>query len=168
MCQNNADEIRCVEREAQRERVCVQEEHRVPGPAAPTFDTTLPRPKASHELSNKFPELARIYELVRTTRIPNYHGARIPLSHGLNIGAWRASQEKFTDHQLVDFLDFGFPTGFIGTNIPTFNLSNHSFGAMAGPFHISPFNEWFRVNPMLTRPKSDSNKLCVMLDLVFP
>ena len=93
------------------------------------------------------------------------------------MAAWKESKHKFTDHQLIDFLDFGFPTGFIGTNIPTLNLANHSsalmhpqaindflgteldFGAMAGPF---------RTNPMLTRPKRDSNKLRVVLDLSFP
>ena len=92
---------------------------------------------------------------------------------------------KFTDHQLVDFLDFGFPTGFLGTDIPTLHVPNHSsalcqpaavsdyiqteagFQALAGPFHSPPF-DWCRVNPMMTRPKRDSHKLRVVLDLSFP
>ena len=92
---------------------------------------------------------------------------------------------KFKDHQLVDFLDFGFPTGFLGLDIPTLHVPNHSsalgqpaavneyiqaevgFQALAGPFHSAPF-DWCRVNPMMTRPKRDSHKLRVVLDLSFP
>ena len=117
---------------------------------------------------------------------PTTGGARTPLIHGLNIPAWRENRHKFVDHQLVDFLDFGFPTGFQGFDIPTLNLPNHSsstanpshfsayiatelrHNALAGPFRDQPFKEWFRTNPMLTRPKRDSNKLRVILDLSFP
>ena len=39
---------------------------------------------------------------------------------------------------------------------------------MRGPFTAPLFNEWWRTNPLLTRPKKDSLDLRVILDLSFP
>ena len=41
-------------------------------------------------------------------------------------------------------------------------------GAMVGPFSEPPFVPWCRNNPLLTRPKKDSQELRVILDLSFP
>ena len=77
---------------------------------------------------------------------------------------------------------YGFPSGHQGHVIPAAGLNNHSsalkslvnvqaylkkemsLGAMVGPFQKAPFEPWTRSNPMLTRPKHDSNELRVILD----
>ena len=41
-------------------------------------------------------------------------------------------------------------------------------GALMGPFQSSPFEGWFRTNPLMTRPKRDSVDMCVILDLSYP
>ena len=38
-------------------------------------------------------------------------------------------------------------------------------GAMLGPFDRSPFHPWMQINPLLTRPKGDSQARCVIKDL---
>ena len=58
-----------------------------PGPQAPAADAILPRPEASVEFHSSHPHLARIYDVVRAVGVPNYRGARVPLTHGLNINA---------------------------------------------------------------------------------
>ena len=157
-----------------------------PGPGAATPLQVLPRPQPTDELTRNCPRLASTYQAVTASRVPNYRGARVSLDHGLNITEWRNNIYKTTDPQLVDFLDYGFPTGFEGTQVPTLDIPNHSSSiahpshvhdyiatelrheALAVPFSRPPFREWFRVNPMLTRPKRDSLKRRVVLDLSFP
>ena len=83
-------------------------------------------------------------------------------------------------------LEFGFPSGYRGEKVPAMDLANHSSGrknpreikkflekeqshhAMIGPFKEKPFDQWFRNNPILTRPKRNSDSLRVILDLSFP
>ena len=150
--------------------------------------TTNPllRPQVSSEFAERYPQEAHIYSTVREKGAPNFRGARMPLSHKLNIPEWRRLAFKFNDAQLPDFLEFGFPTGYISCDVPTLGLDNHasaarnplqikhyietelSHRAIMGPFSQPPFQDWFRTNPMLTRPKRDSDKLRVILDLSFP
>ena len=157
-----------------------------PGPGAATALQVLPYPRPTDELTRFCPSLANTYQAVTASPVPNYRGARVSLDHGLNITQWRKNIHKTTDPQLVDFLDYGFPTGFEGNQVPTLDIPNHSSSiahpthvqdyivtelrhkALAGPFSCPPFREWFRVNPMLTRPKRDSLKRRVVLDLSFP
>ena len=83
-------------------------------------------------------------------------------------------------------LEFGFPSGHLATEVPDLGLVNHasatrnpvqvgkfiekeiSHGALAGPFSDPPFTQWYRNNPLMTRPKRDSDELRVILDLSFP
>ena len=130
--------------------------------------------------------MAQTYEAVRKVGVPNYRGARRPLDHGLNIAAWRKYENVIADKSLIDHLEFGFPAGYQSTQVPTLGLSNHSsavkhpshvekyidvelsHNALLGPFDKSPFQDWFRWNPLMTRPKRDSDDLRVILDLSFP
>ena len=41
-------------------------------------------------------------------------------------------------------------------------------GVLTGPFTTPPFQAWFRNNPLMTRPKRNSDDLRVILDLSFP
>ena len=40
--------------------------------------------------------------------------------------------------------------------------------AIMGPFEHSPFSPWYRTNPLMTRPKRDSQDRRVILDLSYP
>ena len=65
---------------------------------------------ASHFKSSN---LSLIYSAVRETGIPNAIGARKPLPTELNLEAW---EFYLGDHdpQLLDFVKYGFPMGYIG------------------------------------------------------
>ena len=154
--------------------------------AAPKSEQLLIRPAAAPILVAKAPDISRTYEMVRRCAVPNYRGARVPLKSNLNIQAWRDSAHIHGDHQLPDLLEFGFPAGHVSLNQPVVGLTNHAsalrnpghvaaylqkekrLGAMSGPYTAEPFTEWFRNNPILTRPKRASTDLRVILDLSFP
>ena len=157
-----------------------------PSQSSKTADKLLARPNSSKVLIEKYPDLTRIYDTVRSSGIPNYRGAQLPIPSGLNINQWLANQHKFSDKSLIDFLRYGFPASYEIDSQPICNLSNHSsalshkthvehylhtelgFNALLGPFDTTPFDEWCRTNPLMTRPKQDTDKRRVILDLSFP
>ena len=157
-----------------------------PGPAALDAASAMPRPRASREFSRTNPDLARIYNTVAASGVPNYRGARIPLSHGLNVAEWRRCEHLLDDKSLVDMLAFGFPVGYQASEPPALGVRNHSSAvrnplhvhkylqvershqAIAGPFRAPPFRPWFRTNPVMTRPKRDSTDFRVILDMSYP
>ncbi len=56
---------------------------------------------------------ARIYDIVQSTGIPNFIGAKIPLLHGFNISHWRPYLVDYTDDPvLCDMLDYGWPVNY--------------------------------------------------------
>ena len=83
-------------------------------------------------------------------------------------------------------LEFGFPVGYMGNQPPDTKATNHSSAtnfpqhvdkfirtelehqAIMGPFEHSPFSPWYRTNPLMTRPKRDSQDRRVILDLSYP
>ena len=155
-------------------------------PVSPPPPVMLQRPSYMHAFSSKNPSEAHTYDLVRAVGLPNYRGARIPVIHGLRIDQWRAHEHLIPDKSLVDMLEFGFPAGFTGDTHPAVNLVNHSsatrqprhvkkyidteiaHNALIGPFDVPPFQPWTRINPLMTRPKKDSDDMRVILDLSFP
>ena len=130
----------------------------------------------------------KIYDIVRSTGIPNYLGARIPLPHALNVPVWRQYLANFTqDRLLCDFLDFGWPANYTAAAIPTSASTNHGsalafpqhvssyleteleHGALLGPFDTPPFAPWFQVNALMSRPKkSTDNARRIIMDLSWP
>lgn len=126
-----------------------------------------------------------LYRRVIAYDLPNYLGARIPLRHNLNIKLWRRLLEGYWELDLVDFLDYGFPIGYISNEIPSATLHNHgsatrhgqhvtnyiakelSFGALGGGFTAPPFT-WLAVSPLMTREKKNSTERRVVVDLSFP
>ena len=138
----------------------------------------------STEVDNDTNNIFGIYSTVLASGIPNYRGARIPLSHKLNIVAWR--QYYPNNPVLVDFLEFGFPLSYCLPYMPTPAFSNHSsavhfprdidayikteldHNAIQGPFPQPPFTPTFQTNALMTRPKRASDTRRVILDLSFP
>ena len=128
-----------------------------------------------------------IYDAVQEKGIPNCMGPRIPLPTNLNISAWeRYAQDDHEDAQLIDFIKFGFPLGYLGPPSDTSHIPNHDsaqkfpdhvdrfvheetqHGAFLGPLKAPPFLEWSHTSPIMSRPKSDSTKRRVITDLTFP
>ena len=128
----------------------------------------------------------RIYDVVRSTGVPNFLQARMPLPHQLNIPRWRHYLTGHTDIALVDLLEFGFPVGF-SPNFPlTSTPMNHasatnypeqveqylakevSCHAMLGPFRTAPFWPWLHTSPIMTREKKQSSRRRIILDLSWP
>ena len=51
----------------------------------------------------------KIAEVISSTGVPNYRGARIPLISSLNIEAWETYLRDYPDPLLIEYLKFGFP-----------------------------------------------------------
>jgi hypothetical protein len=90
------------------------------------------------------------------------------------------------DISLVDFLQFGFPIGFDSNHTLQSTDQNHASSlnypahvqaylkkeadehSMLGPFPAKPFWPWCHINPVMTRPKKNSDDRRVILDLSWP
>ena len=148
---------------------------------------TWPFPSTVFSMSNDFSHYTAIYDAVRATGLPNCLGARIPLPSSLNLEAWRLYIDTDTDEvDLLQYLQFGFPLGYLGPISPTHDTQNHDSasrfpahidhfistekeaGAMIGPFNAPPFAPWVHVSPLMSRPKADPGKRRVITDLTFP
>ena len=157
-----------------------------PGPAVLSGSQALRRPTASAAWETVHPDLAILYTQVIAYGVPNYRGARRRVPSALNIDAWRSREGDLVDTSLVDCLEYGFPIGFTGQVPLVSDIPNHSLAranplqvrkyldteadhlAIAGPFTAKPFTPWYRNNPLMTRPKRDSQDIRVILDLSFP
>ena len=158
---------------------------RFPSPTdAPGPDRSVQRPNASATFRQACPVQAGMYDAVTSSDKPNFLGAQVPVQHALNIQAWRKYQHLLEDQTLVPKLEFGFPVGYMGNQPPDTKATNHSSAtnfpshvdkfielehkAIMGPFENSPFSPWYRTNPLMTRPKRDSQDRRVILDLSYP
>lgn len=64
-------------------------------------------PQPAQVLLDSCPTFAKLYSTIKDTNIPNYLGARIPVSSGLNILQWRLALVNYHDQDLCDLLEFG-------------------------------------------------------------
>ena len=126
-----------------------------------------------------------IHALVRATNKPNYMEARLPVKSQLNMSEWKSRLTQYWDKQLLQLIEFGFPLDF-NRNCPLrCEGSNHSsaveypsdvdayikeeteFQAILGPFSQNPI-EGGHCSPFMTRPKPDSDRRRVIIDLSWP
>lgn len=132
-------------------------------------------------------ELFQIYQRLRATGLPNMMGLRIPVPSMLNIHIWESSATGHQDDAYVlDGIRFGFPLHYTGPALYRENREAHSSAqqhwthvnryvevelqnkALIGPFAVPPFVPWTNISPIMTRPKSDSAKRRIIVDLSFP
>lgn len=137
-------------------------------------------PEPTHSARMTFPTFCDIYSRIKATQSPNFVTARIPLDSDLIIPTWRQELAGYHDILLCDFLEFGWPLGYHAETCPDSTDKNHlnhisefisnelSHRAVLGPFHQDPFQPWVRYSPIMTRPKRDSDKRRVILDLSYP
>ena len=140
--------------------------------------------RAPHNI-NSLDEYLRITDTIRSTGVPNYACARIPLISGLNIDEWERELRDYHDPLLLQYLKFGFPLSLVHPqDLSNTTVSNHhsadqfpdaiqeylqkecSLGAMLGPLDQVD-SEHFHCSPLLTRPK-DKDKRRVILNLSHP
>lgn len=128
-------------------------------------------PSIAEEARSVDPDFARLYDAVKKLNVPNFAGARIPVSSGLNIPTWVALLQQYHDAELCHFLQFGWPLGYYSQKVPESVTTNHpsalaysqhidefihtelTFSALTGPFDVVPFTPWCRISPLMTRPK---------------
>ena len=111
----------------------------------------------------------------------------MPVPSTLNVEAWRKYVDNTTDERdLLQYVQYGFPLGYMGPATPTENIDNHQSadrfpthvdnfiiteaeaGVLLGPFNSPPFTPWAHVSPLMSRPKTDSHKRRIITDLTFP
>ena len=141
------------------------------------------------EISTKLPKHvlnARVlFDTVIATDKYNFQEAKVRVPSGLNIAAWHSYLEDYHDKQIVKYLEYGWPISFNRAShlVPTWKP--HPSGsahpesvnfyidtelgheALLGPFDGSPVNH-LHTSPIMTRPKKDSDKRRIVLDLSWP
>ena len=156
-----------------------------PRPYLAQFKDYFRRPLPTSSLQQQSVSDYDIYTQVIKHNRPNYIGAKLDLNPQFPVKTWDDMFASYPDKQIVEFMRFGWPTSFMGDQIPILSLPNHassihqpdavqsflnkevSLKGLAGPFTESPF-EWLRSNPMMTREKKQSDEYRVILDLSFP
>lgn len=131
--------------------------------------------------------LSVIYEKTRATGLPNAMKARQLLPSNLNIDNW----EKYIDdspdeRELLSFIKYGFPLGYMGPTSDTEGISNHKsatdfpiqvdhfiskeldMGGIMGPLVKPPFKEWCHVSPLMSREKRGTSEGRVIIDMTYP
>ena len=127
-----------------------------------------------------------MHRSVALTGEPNYRVARIPVFSALNIAKWRELLQHYPDNVICDFLEFGWPIGYMSDTLPIFDLRTHRgaltfpdqvnaylskevrLGRIAGPFDKAPFMQGFVLSPLNTVEKRDSEERRVIVDLSWP
>lgn len=141
-------------------------------------------PHTTQQAKVVFPEFTELYEAVKEYNVPNVVGARIEVKSDLVIMNWANLLKDYHDNAIC--LAYGWPLGFYAKNMPVSVAKNHpsalaypvhidqylatemQFKAIEGPMDTPPFHPWMRISPLMTRPKKESEKRRVIVDLSFP
>ena len=156
-----------------------------PGPYLHLFPPRLDRLPATQHFRSRYPVLVSLYEQVVQHKLPNYLGARTPVTDNFDQQVWDDLLQGHADRQVTQFMLFGWPTSFMGSTIPTLDLDNHTsslvhpqavhkfitkevaLGGLIGPFS-QPLFSWTCRNPLMARPKKESTDMRIILDLSYP
>lgn len=143
-------------------------------------------PNTTSEAATAYPQFCELFQDVKSFNLPNFLGARRTLSSGLNLEAWETSLEGYHDSEICSFLRYGWPVGYHKETPPVSIKDNHpsatahaqhirqfiqdeiAHEAIIGPLKSPPFKPWTLTSPLMTRPKKNSEKRRVIIDLSFP
>ena len=142
---------------------------------------------SSLRLSSSFPNFLDVHRSVALTGEQNYRVAWIPVFSAFNIAKWHELLQHYPDNVICDFLEFGWPIGYMSDTLPIFDLRTHrgaltfpdqvntylskevQLGRIAGPFDKAPFMQGFVLSPLNTMEKQqDSEERRVVVDLIWP
>lgn len=131
--------------------------------------------------------VTKIYNTVKAFGLPNSLGAKVPLNSSLRLQNWQALATAHSlDDWLLPMLQYGFPLQYSGPAPTTNHVKNHTSavqypshvskyifkelaeGALAGPYDHHPFPEAQYTNPIMSRPKGNSQDRRIIVDLAFP
>ena len=130
-------------------------------------------------------QLKDIFETAAAHGAYNAKGARVRIPSGLCIEAWQSYLSDYHDRNLVDFLAYGWPINFDrgselhlsdfnhpsavqhNADIEFYITTELGFQALAGPFDRPPV-PFLHTSPLMTRPKKDSERRRVIVDLSWP
>ncbi len=108
---------------------------------------------------------------LQTVSGPNAFTLRIPVPSALNISEWRSRLHNYSDPELCDFLEFGWPVSYVSSTPPVSSQQNHGsalsspqiiesfldtechLGATRGPFITNRLRRFGRKSPS-NRPQS--------------
>ena len=118
---------------------------------------------------------------------PNFLGARLSVPTSLHLSLWRSLLTEYSDVEVCDFLEFGWPIGYNYHGVlPSSDFRNHkgaldfpsavdsylstelALGSVCGPFARNPFVAPIALSPLNSVPKPDSNERRFILDLSWP
>ena len=151
---------------------------------ADTIDEKWPKP-TKHALTEAANHMS-IYNVVKSSGLPNYLDAQIVIPSDIKPDAWEARLVGYHDVEIVQFLKYGWPGGYVSKTLPEPAVRNHPSalayqkdvdrfvhkeldkGALLGPFDAPPFYEWSQVSPIMTRPKKDTDSRRIIIDLSYP
>ena len=129
-----------------------------------------------------------IYYLVRTISRHIVYARSLPICwllafHSRMHLVWRAYLTNYADHNVMDFLEFGWPINYGGGFLPSSTSQNHqsalaysydvnqtelSYKAIAGPFQYNPLHEDLVISSLQTVPKPSVTRHRVVMDLSCP
>ena len=121
----------------------------------------------------------------------NFEGCRFPLNTNLNIDYFRFMLDGYSDFEICDFLEFGFPIGYFGkvqqqeftslqfvknhkgakdfpSEIQKYLNKELQNGTILGPFDHNPFICNVCISPLNSVPKKDTEERRIILDLSYP
>ena len=58
---------------------------------------------------NSIEQLIDIADIIRSTHVPNYKAARIPIKSDLNVEAWETYLQSYSDKRVLQYIKFGYP-----------------------------------------------------------
>ena len=118
------------------------------------------------------------FSAVRQAGYPNAKGDCVPLKTGLNVHggeSYLRREDQF--HGLLEFIQYGLPSGYIGPVSGTQVIENHpsatqfpehidefidkemAEGVLVGPMQHTPFAACSHINPLMSRPKANPDML---------
>ncbi|CAG2211665.1 unnamed protein product [Mytilus edulis] len=127
-----------------------------------------------------------IHNIVKKSGLYNFQGCKIPIYSKINILFLRSLLQNYSDAQVCDFLEYGWPVGHDGSPFRSSFSRNHSgatdfpddiakylkkessYKAIVGPFKANPFSCPSALSPLNSVPKKDSTERRVIVDLSFP
>ena len=130
-------------------------------------------------------ELVQLVNYVRLDDRPNIYGSQVPLKTSWNIPLCMQLASSTSDREVVNFLLYGWSLNHDGRPA-TINHTNHasalnhaqhvtnyiqkelSLGCLLGPFATIPWSKDVATSPMSTRPKKNSEKRRIIMDLSWP
>ena len=133
-------------------------------------------------------DVVKSSRLIQESGVPNCIGCHIPVSSALNISfKFREYLSDYTDKEICEFLEFGWPVGYEGNGLLIPSLINHkgaindpegverylkkeiSYGSVIGPLSENPFTHTaLMTSPLQAVSKKDSDEKRIVVDLSFP